>query len=106
MEKLIKAVGDSLDRRSFFRMLGKLGMGAAAVAGVLLLPRRAYALECGVDPGLACNPDNSVGPSLGRDNGKNPCWTLHEGDPCGNGRKGANRHCHQNTPGDCTCTCE
>ena len=43
MEKLIKAVGDGLDRRSFFRMLGKVGMGAAAVAGFLLLPRQALA---------------------------------------------------------------
>ena len=43
MEKLIKAVGESVDRRWFLRMVGKLGMGAAAVAGVLLLPRQASA---------------------------------------------------------------
>ena len=45
MEKLIKTVGESVDRRWFLRMLGKLGMGAAAVAGVVLLPRQASAVD-------------------------------------------------------------
>ena len=56
MERFIKAVGDSLGRRSFFRKLGKLGMGAAAVAGVLLLPRRASA-DCDLVCEAGCDSD-------------------------------------------------
>jgi hypothetical protein len=39
MEQFIKTAARTLDRRSFFRGLGKWGMGAAAAAGVLLLPK-------------------------------------------------------------------
>ena len=43
MENFIRNAGRSLDRRSFFRGLGKWGMGAAAVAGALVLSKKASA---------------------------------------------------------------
>jgi hypothetical protein len=43
MENFLRNAGRSLDRRSFFRGLGKWGMGAAAVAGVLLIPKKSAA---------------------------------------------------------------
>ena len=97
MERLIKALGDGLDRRSFFRKLGKLGMGAAAVAGVLLLPRRAYAC------GDIC-PDNP-----GKAAGHNPCWgKKHDGQTaeafCGTGRSSGPKYCVQNQT-TCACDC-
>ena len=66
MERLIKTLGDGLDRRSFFRKLGKLGMGAAAIAGVLLLPKEASAGGCAVctnpngDCGASAIPDSTI----------------------------------------------
>ncbi len=38
MERFVKAVGESVDRRSFMRWLGRIGMGAAMAAGGLLVP--------------------------------------------------------------------
>ena len=100
MEQLIKTLADGLDRRSFFRKLGKLGMGAAAVAGVLLIPRRAYACT------TAC-PDNSP-PAKG----KNPCWgkeALNNGgttitSSCSTGRSAGSKHCVQDLD-TCACDC-
>ena len=100
MERLVQALADGLDRRSFFRKLGKLGMGAAAVAGVLLIPRQAYACTA------AC-PDNSP-PAKG----KNPCWgkeaVNNGGDPaktsCSTGRSAGTKQCVQN-PTTCACDC-
>ena len=43
MEKFITTAARTLDRRSFFRGLGRWGMGAAAVAGVLMLPKKGAA---------------------------------------------------------------
>ena len=43
MEQFIKTATRALDRRSFLRGFGKWGMGAAATAGVLLLPRKSSA---------------------------------------------------------------
>ncbi len=40
MERFIQAVGESVDRRSFMRWLGKVGVGAAMAAGGLLLPAK------------------------------------------------------------------
>ena len=96
MEKLIKAVGESVDRRWFLRMVGKLGMGAAAVAGVVLLPRRAYATD-------GC-PEKPAGAK-----GNNPCWGKAVGERCttkrgsGDGNQEC-KSCHINTYGGCDCT--
>ncbi len=43
MKNIIRKAGENLDRRSFFRGLGKWGMGAAAVTGVLVLNKKASA---------------------------------------------------------------
>ena len=67
MENLMRAAASTIGRRSFFRSLGKFGMGAAAVAGVHLLTKSASAQTCGW-----C--DNMGG----------PCdLPHHPGDACG-----------------------
>jgi hypothetical protein len=66
MEQFIRTAARTLDRRSFFRGLGKWGMGAAAVAGVLLLPKKAQAQE------TDCNLPDYTGPVFCRNNG-GPC---------------------------------
>lgn len=98
MEQLIRRVAEALDRRSFVRNLGKVGMWAAAVAGVLLLPRRASAI-----PGCTiCQSDGT------HSQGQAPCNGLRPGDPC---RAGKSRDAHicvgYNDPanGDCGCDC-
>jgi hypothetical protein len=68
MERFIQTTARILDRRSFFRGLGKWGMGAATVAGVLLLPKNSSAQDI-----VFC-----------RNNG-GPCATRVVGDAC-NGR--------------------
>ena len=90
MERLIKTLGDGLDRRSFFRRLGKLGMGAAAVAGVLLLPRAASACT-----DLCGNSDP-----------KDDCYHSHLTRTCKNdGDKG--RTCQRVGAGkSCDCACK
>ena len=57
MERFMKRFADVLDRRSFFRRVGKLGMGAAAMAGVLLLPRQAASTP---PPHRRCNPKSET----------------------------------------------
>ena len=47
MERFIKTMAESLDRRAFFRRLGKMGMGAAAV----LLASRSSAQSVPCPPG-------------------------------------------------------
>ena len=91
MERFIKAIGDGLDRRSFFRMLGKLGMGAAAVAGVLLLPRLAQA-SCSVSD--FCNNDET----------DDPCHGHCVDQPCETGNAPDGKHCKRaGRSGDCAC---
>ena len=84
MEQFIKAVGDALDRRSFLRRLGKVGMGAAAMAGVLLLPRQASAYAC---------PGGS----------KNPCSGKFTDDCCYTGTKKKAGICTEEHNGGCSC---
>ena len=77
MEKLMRAAASTIGRRSFFRSFGKLGMGAAAVAAVLLLPKRASAQIPCPDPD---RPDTY----LACDNNGGPCaLPAAVGDPCG-----------------------
>jgi hypothetical protein len=54
MENFIRNTGRMLDRRSFVRGLGRWGMGAAAVAGVLLLPKQASAVDFCNNMGGSC----------------------------------------------------
>jgi hypothetical protein len=90
MEQFIRTLGDALDRRSFIRRLGKVGMGAAAVAGVLLLPKEASA----VCTNLCSNKSGA-------------CKGACEGELGGCGVVGGNQeHCHHHggPPGHCSCT--
>ena len=94
MERLIKTLGDGLDRRSFFRKLGKLGMGAAAIAGVLLLPRADASAACGdqygnSDPKDDCYLAYAVPPTACKPDGRNRPRTCQ--------RVGAGKSC------DCAC---
>ena len=68
MEKLMRAAASTIGRRSFFRSLGKFGMGAAAVAGVHLLSKRASAQTVAFcdNNGGAC-AGLPVGSACGRD---------------------------------------
>jgi len=64
MERFITTMAKRLDRRSWLRSFGKLGMGAAAVTGALLLSRKASAqVLCGNNGGQ--------------------CAGTHEGERCG-----------------------
>lgn len=76
MEQLMRRLANAVDRRSFMRLVGKMGMGAAAAAAVLLLPKRAAACDhfCGVD---------SAG----------PCKGKNEGDVCRSGKGGQSKRC-------------
>ena len=67
MENFIRDAGRILDRRTFFRGLGKWGMGAAAVAGVLMLPKKAGAQT-------NCVPGDPT----------NPCFCGNQGGSCAN----------------------
>ena len=70
MERFITTAARTLDRRSFFRGLGKWGMGAAAVAGVLMLPKKggAQVTFCGNNGGQCAGVP--VGTSCGHNDDK------------------------------------
>ena len=79
MDQFIRKVGEALDRRSFLRGLGKLGMVAATVTGGLFVAGAAEAAtgQC------ACSDKSGKGPN------QNPCHGLNSGDTCfSNGKKG------------------
>ena len=82
MERFIKTMAESSDRRAFFRRLGKMGMGAAAV----LLVSRSSA------QGLLCLP------------GSDPqCKRRNIGDYCGGGKR--TKVClSSGGPSGCICT--
>ncbi len=86
MERFIQTVGDSIDRRSFMRWLGKIGMGAAMFAGGLLVPAKELLASC---PGWCTNTSGY-------------CVFETVGAPCtlGGGRVGT---CRQTA--SCTCGC-
>ncbi len=86
MERFIQTVGDSIDRRSFMRWLGKIGMGAAMVAGGLMVPAKEVFASC---PGYCTN----VGGYCGIEPVGTPCTTA-------GGRPGT---CRQSA--SCTCSC-
>jgi hypothetical protein len=91
MERLVQALADGLDRRSFFRKLGKVGMGVAAAAAVLLLPRQASA-------GLGTCPTKPTGAK-----GKNACWGKGIGETCSTGKSIGTKECVLNIDGGCDC---
>jgi len=105
MERFIKTVADGLDRRAFVRSLGKFGMAAGAVAGVLLLPRRANADACPNE----CHSGHSKQDEYPANN---PCEGLRPGDACHTARGGGRgaqpgnqppKICVQNET--CSCDC-
>ena len=91
MERFIRTFADALDRRSFLRSVGKLGMGAAAVAGVLLLPRKAFA---------TCAPCTGTGNVAA-------CVGQCDGAVCRSGSPGRRKVCVQGHDTDAALTdCE
>ena len=85
MENLMRAAASTIGRRSFFRSLGKFGMGAAAVVGVHLLSKSASAQ----DPCMGALPscDNMGGDCQGA--------VLADLRPCGHG---GTKHCVATKP--------
>ena len=103
MEQFMKAMAEAADRRSFLRMVGRLGMGAAAVAGVLL-PRQAHA-ACIFGGTEACVTSGAGGSS---DKGGNPCYGKNGQADCttkrgSGGPSQPRKTCHIQT--DCSCLC-
>ena len=92
MQRFIEMIADISDRRSFLRKMGKLGMGAAVVGGVLMLPHKGLAQTQCPNGGTVCRG--------GHDPSDRPCNGLCPGDICAPGLR-----CVKSGAGETDCDC-